>query len=47
MLLRFAYQEFINEKELEGLQQSTINHYQLLFSDFLKWSESEEVTAVE
>lgn len=40
MLIRFAMQEFISEKEFENLSQNTISSYQLLFKDFLNWCES-------
>lgn len=39
MLLRFAYKEFMSEKEFEGLTKNTLKAYEMLFSDFLEWSE--------
>ena len=47
MLLRFAYEEFINEKEFENLTGHTMSAYQFLFSDFLSWCETKGYERVE
>lgn len=44
--MRFAYKEFMSEKEFEGLTQNTIKGYEMLFSDFLSWTEREGITNV-
>lgn len=46
MLIRFAFKEFISDKELEGLRETTLSGYKMLFNDFLSWTEEEGITHV-
>ncbi|RDY72555.1 integrase, partial [Halobacillus trueperi] len=46
MLIRFAYKEFYSDKELEGLRKTTLESYELLFTDFMRWTEENELEHV-
>ncbi|MFT4417057.1 tyrosine-type recombinase/integrase [Fredinandcohnia humi] len=46
MLIRFAMKEFLSEKEYENLSKNTISAYQMLFDDFLSWTEKEGFSRV-
>lgn len=47
MLLKFAFEEFLSEKEFENLSKNTIEGYKMLFSDFLSWAEENGIERVE
>ncbi|MFK8793688.1 tyrosine-type recombinase/integrase [Planococcus plakortidis] len=47
MIISFACKEFLLDKELEGLRESTLKGYEFLFEDFMKWSEEEGVKSIE
>ncbi|KZR56952.1 tyrosine-type recombinase/integrase [Pseudobacillus badius] len=46
VLIRFAYKEFYADKELEGLRESTLKGYEMLFEDFMSWCEQQDITHI-
>ncbi|TCP28778.1 integrase/recombinase XerD [Scopulibacillus darangshiensis] len=47
MLLRFAYKEFYADKELQGLQGTTLKGYDMLFEDFIDFCEEQGISNIE
>lgn len=47
MFIQRAYEEFISEKEYENLSKNTINGYQMLFDDFMSWTEKQGLSQVQ
>ncbi|UMZ72557.1 tyrosine-type recombinase/integrase [Natranaerofaba carboxydovora] len=47
MLLRFAADEFLDEKELQNLAEWSVNHYRKYLDEFMKFCEENEVLNVQ
>jgi integrase/recombinase XerD len=47
VLIRFAIKEFLSEKEYENLSTNTLKAYQMLFDDFLRWTEEQGFSRVQ
>ena len=48
MLLKYAIREFLSEKKtIENLSRATLEGYELLFSDFMSWTEKEGIKTIQ
>ncbi|ABO67432.1 hypothetical protein GTNG_2080 [Geobacillus thermodenitrificans NG80-2] len=48
MFLKYAIREFLSEKKtIENLSRATLEGYELLFSDFMSWTEKEGIKTIQ